>query len=269
MRRLSLILLPLALVGCRKSQGAAANDVPVIPAPQPSLSSAPASSPSTSPKEAPAAVPTGVVEGKVVERLDAPPYSYLRLKTSSGEKWAAVPLTDLKAGDSAKVVQAFEMDHFESKKLNRTFDQVWLGQLEGQKGAMAPAVTPGPEAGGPHAAVAKGTVDLANIHVDKAPGAEARTVAEIFSQKDNLKGKTVVLKAKVVKFLPEIMNRNWAHVRDGSGSDKGQDNDLAVTTKDTFKVGDVVTVKGTLGRKRDFGSGYFYDVILEDASLQK
>jgi hypothetical protein len=267
MRR-ALFLLPLALLACRKSQGAQQGDVPIIPAPA-APGSVTASAPAAPKGEANAApVPTGVVQGKVMERLDAPPYSYLRMKTAEGEKWAAVPLTDLKAGDSAKVVQAFEMDHFESKKLNRTFDQVWLGQLEGQKGAMAPAA-PGAEAGGPHAAVSKTTVDLTNIHVEKAAGADARTIAEVFAQRDALKGKTVVIKAKVVKFLPEIMNRNWAHLRDGSGTDKGLDNDIAVTSKDTFTVGDVVVVKGILGRKRDFGSGYYYDVILEDATLQK
>ncbi len=268
MRR-TIFLLPFLLLACRHSQQAQQGEVPVIPAPAApgAVTPVPASG---MPKEdsGAVAVPTGVVQGKVLERMDAPPYSYLRMKTAEGEQWAAVPLTDLKAGDSAKVVQAFQMDHFESKKLNRTFDRVWLGQLEGQKGAMAP-VAAGAEAGGPHAAVAKTAVDLSNIHVDKAAGAEARTIAEVFAQKDALQGKTVFIKAKVVKFLPEIMNKNWAHLRDGSGTDKALDNDIAVTSKDTFKVGDVVVVKGTLGRKRDFGSGYYYDVILEDATLQK
>jgi len=59
------------------------------------------------------------------------------------------------------------------------------------------------------------------------------------------------------------------HLRDGSGSDLAKDNDLTGTTKGAASVGDVVTVKGVVHLNRDFGSGYAYPVILEDAKLQK
>jgi hypothetical protein len=35
------------------------------------------------------------------------------------------------------------------------------------------------------------------------------------------------------------------------------------------KVGDVVTVKGVVHTDRDFGSGYAYKVLIEDAALQQ
>ena len=37
------------------------------------------------------------------------------------------------------------------------------------------------------------------------------------------------------------------------------------TTKGTANVGDVITVIGTVAKDRDFGYGYSYKVILEDA----
>ena len=74
-----------------------------------------------------------------------------------------------------------------------------------------------------------------------------------------------VVRGKVVKFLPQIMGKNWLHLQDGSGSEGS--NDLTVTTATTVNVGDVVLVSGVVSVDRDFGFGYEYDVILEDAEV--
>jgi hypothetical protein len=62
-----------------------------------------------------------------------------------------------------------------------------------------------------------------------------------------------------------IMGKNWLHVKDGSGT-PGSD-DLVVTTQIEAKIGDTVLVNGTLVTDKDFGSGYRYDVIVEDAEV--
>ena len=41
-----------------------------------------------------------------------------------------------------------------------------------------------------------------------------------------------------------------------------------VTTQDAPKVGDVVTAKGTLHKDKDFGTGYKYRMIVEEATVQ-
>jgi hypothetical protein len=71
-----------------------------------------------------------------------------------------------------------------------------------------------------------------------------------------------------VKYNEQIMGRNWLHIRDGSGT-AGKDNDLTVTTADKAAVGDVVVVKGKVQVDKDFGAGYSYPVIVEDAKLAK
>ena len=76
-----------------------------------------------------------------------------------------------------------------------------------------------------------------------------------------------ILRGKVVKFSPEIMGKNWIHLRDGSGTAAAKNNDLVLTTKDQAKIGAVVTVKGILRTDKDFGHGYAYEVIIEDASV--
>jgi len=116
--------------------------------------------------------------------------------------------------------------------------------------------------------VAFGRIEEAAVKVEKAEGSDAKTVAEIWASKSALKDRQVVVRAKVVKFLPSIMGKNWMHVRDGSGSHANGDDDLAVISDDPAKVGSVVTLTGTLRVDKDFGAGYQYPVIIEGAKLK-
>jgi hypothetical protein len=105
-------------------------------------------------------------------------------------------------------------------------------------------------------------VDLSGI--EKAEG--GKTVAEVFAEKGTLAGKAVTVRGKVVKTNAAIMDRNWLHVRDGSGAEGT--NDLTVTTSGALpKVGDTVVVTGEVSLNKDFGMGYAYDVIVEGAEV--
>ena len=120
----------------------------------------------------------------------------------------------------------------------------------------------------PHPGVGK-TVDVGDVKVAKASGPDARTVAEIITKRLELKDKTVVVRGKVVKFTPEVLGKNWVHLRDGTGSAADNTHDVVVTTIDQARIGDVVVVKGVVHTDRDLGSGYSYKVLIEDATLQK
>jgi hypothetical protein len=157
------------------------------------------------------------------------------------------------------VQNAMVMNNFESKALKKKFDTILFGTLGG-----APAVA----AAGPHA-MTKPEVAEPDAKVAKASGANARTVAEITGKPADLKDKPVLLRGKVVKYNPSIMGKNWAHLRDGSGSAKDNTNDVLVTTKEQVKLGDVVTVKGVVRTDKDFGAGYTYKVLIEDATVQR
>jgi len=120
-----------------------------------------------------------------------------------------------------------------------------------------------------HAPAKAAPADLGDIKVPKASGPDARTVAEVITKRIELKNKTVVVRGKVVKFNPEILKKNWIHLRDGSGSDKDNTNDVLVTTNDKANVGDIVVVKGVVHIDKDLGMGYSYKVLIEEATLQK
>jgi hypothetical protein len=136
--------------------------------------------------------------------------------------------------------------------------------------AADPAAPPhaGGSMGAMHAGMAK-PVDVGDVKVAKATGADARTVAEIITSRAELKNKPVVVRAKVVKFTPAVMGKNWVHLRDGSGSAADNTHDVVVTTKDETKVGDVVLVKGVVRTDVELGSGYSYKVLVEEATLSK
>ena len=112
-------------------------------------------------------------------------------------------------------------------------------------------------------------MDAGDVKVAKATGPDARTVAEIVSKRAELKDKNVVVRGKVVKFTPQVMGKNWVHLRDGSGSAADNTNDVLVTTKDEAKIGDVVLVTGIVHTDKDLGSGYSYKVLIEEAKLKQ
>jgi hypothetical protein len=202
------------------------------------------------------------LQGEVLEVKNVDNYTYVRLKTSTGETWAAVPTATLKTGAKVTVENAMEMHNFESKSLKKTFPSIFFGTLAGAAGA------PAAQSGAAAASPAKGEV-ANDVKVTKATGALARTVAEIIGKRTELKDKPVLLHAQVVKFNGGIMGKNWLHLRDGSGSAADDTQDILATSADVAKVGDIVLVKGTVRLDKDFGSGYSYKVLVEDAKLQK
>ena len=116
---------------------------------------------------------------------------------------------------------------------------------------------------------AKAPATSEQIKVEKAKGADAVNVAETYEKAEKLDKKTVVVRGKVVKVSKGIMGKNWVHLRDGSGDPGMGTNNLVVTTQDVPKVGDVVTAKGILSKDKDFGAGYKYKVIVEEATVKQ
>lgn len=93
-------------------------------------------------------------------------------------------------------------------------------------------------------------------------------IADLHARAGELAGATVTVRGQAVKVTDNILGRNWVHLRDGSGV-KGRDDDLTVTTDAKVAVGEVVTAEGVLAIDRDFGYGYNYPVILEQAVISR
>ncbi len=204
--------------------------------------------------------------GKVVETMDAGTYTYVKVDTGSEEIWAAAPKFDVAVGAQVTVPPGAPMKDFHSDSMNRTFPLVYF-----VSGILPAGQAPAPGAGTlpmGHPMVGAGaapppTVDLKGIA--KADG--GATVAEVHSTKAALAGKQVAVRGKVVKVNQQIMGKNWLHIQDGSGDAAASTNDLTVTSDGLAAVGDTVVVQGTVTVDKDFGAGYRYAVILEDAKV--
>jgi len=202
--------------------------------------------------------------GVVLATTNASRYTYVQVKNDKGTIWAAGPVFDVKVGDRVSVQGGMPTRNFTSKVLNRKFDELYLAgsiTLAGNEGASAEAGKL--PAGHPALSGKMAAAEQAIPPIQKPAG--GKTVAEIWAGKAELAGKTVIVRAKVVKVSSNILGMNWLHLRDGSGAEG--DNDLVVTTKDDVHSGDVITVSGTVYTNKDFGSGYKYDVIMEDATI--
>ncbi len=201
-----------------------------------------------------AATGAGGMFGPIIETMNSGGYTYVLLKTEKGEVWAAGPTTDVEVGMVVTVHEPLAMHGFHSDTLNRTFDELFFSS------SIAPP------AGGTLPTGAAMNMPAARIESGSITKVEnGQTVEEVLLGKDTLVGKEVTVRGRVVKFTPEVMGKSWLHVQDGSGSEGT--NDLTVTTSVNVSVGDVVLVKGILAADRDFGFGYKYDLIVEDATV--
>ena len=211
----------------------------------------------------------GAISGKVVETMDAASYTYVLIDTGAKKSWVAAPQFAVKVGDTAAIADAMPMKNYQSKTLNRTFDVVYFtGNISVNGAPAAPSTTapiPAPSTAalppGQRTMPAKTAPDLTGIKRAE----NGQTVAEVITGKTKFAGRPIAIRARVVKYNAQILGKNWLHIRDGSGAPGT--NDLTVTTTATAKVGDLVLVTGKLGTDRDFGSGYKYPLIIEDATV--
>lgn len=202
-----------------------------------------------------------VLKGTVLETMDSGGYTYLQIQTEDGAKpWIAIPASKVVKGQRITLLAGTEMGTFNSKTLNRTFDSIIFSPGRAETSSDHPAQ---PSPGG---TVPPGK---AKIHLAKAPGSSAYTVEEIHRLATTLVHKTVSVRGRVVKASMGILGRNWLHLQDGSGHLKSADYDLVVTTSQKAKVGDTVIASGTVSTDADFGAGYRYRVLIEQAALNQ
>lgn len=205
--------------------------------------------------------------GKVLEVINAGNYTYLRVDTGREKVWLAAPQLKIKPGEKVTFDTGLPMKNFQSKSLNRTFDMVYFVEGVGREGdrAAGQAVAQTLPQGHPKISQDNGSggAKMEFSKIVKANG--GKTIAEIYAQKAQLAGKKTAVRGKVVKYNSGIMGKNWIHLKDGTGS--AGSNDLAVTTKGDAKLGDTLLVRGTVVTDKDYGYGYKYPVIIEDAEV--
>lgn len=193
------------------------------------------------------------VKVKAVEQVSN--YTYLMVKGKGPAYWVVITSSDIAVGESITYQGGNLMEDFHSKELDRTFEKILF--LDGLEGSLP---SPMGEMGGS----TQGS-DIKTDRLETNIEAEAGTVsiAELYANPAAYEGKTIRVKGEVAKFNPNIMERNWIHLQDGSEFEGKYD--LTITSHEGFVVGQVLTVEGVLALNRDFGYGYNYEILLEKA----
>lgn len=236
-----------------------------------------------------------VASGIVKETMDASGYTYMLVSSSGKDVWVAIPKTTVKNGAEVNYYEGMEMKNFNSKTLNRTFPSIIFSsgiatattakadqpvkapQQSDSSDSFASAVKAESSAAGPAAindtkasAGSSGAiVPLAEISIEKATAANGYNVAELFAQANELTGKKVQIHGKVMKVSTAIMGKNWIHLQDGTGDPMKNTHDLVITTNETVELDSTVIFEGVITANKDFGAGYKYDAIVEEAILIK
>ncbi len=200
------------------------------------------------------------IHGKVTDVLNASVYTYAEVDTGEMKVWAAGPVSPIKKGDTISFSTRMPMKNFHSETMKRDFSVIYfVDNFETSKTTTAGMAS---EAVSPHSQIMQKQAVKQVKGLTKVKG--GNTIAEIYADKKGFKGKTVKVRGKVIKFNSNILGKNWLHIMDSSTQD-----DLTVTTSSSVAIDDVVVVEGVIELEKDFGYGYVYPVIMEDAKLTK
>lgn len=183
---------------------------------------------------------------KVNEVLPTEKYVYLRVSEGDEEYWVATGKQKVDVGKHYFFKDGLLKTNFESKEYNRVFEKVYL---------VSKIV---PEN---HAQETNTSAPAMTKSITKASG--SISIKELVDQASILEGKEVQLTGECTKLNANIMGRNWIHLKDGSHDEY----DFVVTSDQAIPEGHIVTLKGIVVLDRDFGSGYRYDLLLENASI--
>ncbi|HEY4799884.1 MAG TPA: hypothetical protein VII99_12465 [Bacteroidia bacterium] len=200
------------------------------------------------------------------EVLQTKQYTYIRAKEEEKELWLAANKMDAAVGKKYYFKGGLQMKDFASKELNKTFKEILfidnIGVVQAPTSNNNEIITQEKQS------VSTGSsIPLEKVAVKIKHGKDEVTIASLIENKKSYAGKTIKIKGQVTKFNSAIMKKNWIHLQDGT--DFSGKFDLTATTDQEVKVGDNVTLEGTISLDKDFGFGYFYEVLMEDAKIIK
>jgi len=175
-----------------------------------------------------------------VEVLQTSKYSYLKVEgegdgvSEGAPYWIATLKGDFTVGEEYIYKGRLLKNDFESKEFNRVFERLYLVSFIEKASGQG---------------LLKSTIE------------GVVSIADIITDPNTFTGEKVRVYGLVVKVNDAIMDRNWVHLVDGSADDY----DFIITTNVSVPVGHSVAFEGLISTNRDFGAGYKYELLMEDA----
>lgn len=218
--------------------------------------------------------------GTVIFTKNAGNYSYIRLKEDGKKVWLAASPMEVSVGDNVEYIGGDVMKKFESKAMNKTFDEIrFVTRIRVVKNGPLPDNQAMASIAHPKSASKDGPEESAKDSPGKSPvaavpqkgeikkGEKEKTVEEIFSEREQLKDRPVTLRGKVIKVSKNILKKNWIILSDGTGT--APDDRIVAVTTDPVTLGDVATVTGILKTNVNLGGGYKYKVLIDESRFEK
>lgn len=202
----------------------------------------------------------------VQEVLQVKSYTYLKVLEEGELKWLAAPKLEAEIGEIFYYKGGMEMPNFESEELGRTFESVYfLTFITSESTVDIDKGMTDPEKASEEVEenVKAPTLDPIEVNLDLAEG--GIRIGDLFKEYQKYNGQKVRIRGEVTKFNGSIMGRNWIHFQDGTSHEGAYD--LMVTSQKDVRVGDQVIFEGLISLDKDFGAGYFYPIIMEEADL--
>lgn len=215
--------------------------------------------------------------GKILEIKDAMGYKYLKVDENGTQLWVAIANAPVIVGDTVGYDKNSLMKDFKSKTLNEEFkeiyfaSEVYLPQKANKPKSMKDMLGLTEKKKDPHAGMGRGIPAEVKDDTPAKPFVkkDTYTVEEIHMWRKELKDQIISLEGNIFKVSHGIMKRDWVHIGDGSGNEQKLTDDLVFTAPSTtIKAGDKVQASGKVIVDKDFGYGYFYKVIIEDATFK-
>lgn len=198
--------------------------------------------------------PKHIVEVKEV--IQGSTYTYLLVSEHGLENWIAINKQEVQPGEKYVYEEALQMTNFTSKEIDKTFDVIYfVSQLSNDENVIAQSNTSFPHSG-------KVETDKKKIDIKLPEGTVS--IEELFKNRGEYAGKIVKVHGVVVKINKGIMGTNWIHIQDGTNH--GGNFDLTITSQEEPSVDDTITFEGTITADKNFGAGYFYEVIMENGT---
>lgn len=193
--------------------------------------------------------------------LQTSSYTYLLVKEENKPQWLAIPKREAAKDEIYYFQGGIEMRDFKSRELKRMFASILFLEgvispldLEGGKTALEAS-----------SQLKKSNEASADLKID--PAKNGISIAELFINKHKYENKIVKIKGQVAKYNSGIMKRNWIHLKDGSQN--SSDFDFTATSVMDTKEGEIIVIEGKIVLDKDFGSGYFFSVLMEDGKIIK
>lgn len=194
----------------------------------------------------------------VEEVLNAAGYTYLLVSEGRKEQWIAVNEMEANIGTTYYYQGGLKMTNFKSRELDRVFESViFLDEI-----SLEPPLPPEKVS---LSMAHSETIPVEKLDISVETAKDGISIADLVSKKKSYEGKTVRVRGQVTKYNAAIMDKNWIHLQDGTEHEGTFD--LTITSDSEVETGKTLTFEGKIALDKDFGFGYFYEIIMEDAKI--